>query len=95
MSRTARAPGKVVLTGAYAVLHGAPALVAAVSRGAVANGARSAPPSREVEAARTVFRLWAIGGQEAVGEGQRKDAQRQIYEEDSPPTEAGDEGTTE
>lgn len=51
MSRTARAPGKVVLTGAYAVLHGAPALVAAVSRGAVANGARSSPPSREVEAA--------------------------------------------
>ena len=51
MSRTARAPGKVVLTGAYAVLHGAPALVAAVSRGAVANGARTAPPSREVEAA--------------------------------------------
>lgn len=51
MSRAARAPGKVVLTGAYAVLHGAPALVAAVSRGAVANGARTAPPSREVAAA--------------------------------------------
>jgi phosphomevalonate kinase len=51
MSRAARAPGKVVLTGAYAVLHGAPALVAAVSRGAVANGERSAPPSREVAAA--------------------------------------------
>ena len=31
----ARAPGKIVLTGAYAVLAGAPALVIAVDRHAV------------------------------------------------------------
>lgn len=34
----ARAPGKLVLTGAYAVLEGAPALVAAVDRHAIADG---------------------------------------------------------
>ena len=33
----ARAPGKLVLSGAYAVLEGAPALVAAVDRYAVAD----------------------------------------------------------
>ena len=33
----ARAPGKVVLSGAYAVLEGAPALVAAVDRYVVAD----------------------------------------------------------
>jgi phosphomevalonate kinase len=38
----ARAPGKVVLSGAYAVLAGAPALVAAVDRYAVADTAVSA-----------------------------------------------------
>lgn len=41
------APGKVLLTGAYAVLEGAPAIVAAVDRYAVADGARtttSSPP---------------------------------------------------
>ncbi|MBX3204062.1 MAG: hypothetical protein KF764_03285 [Labilithrix sp.] len=36
------APGKLVLTGAYAVLEGAPAIVAAVSRGAYADSSRSA-----------------------------------------------------
>jgi phosphomevalonate kinase len=36
----ARAPGKVVLSGAYAVLCGAPALVAAVDRYAIADTAR-------------------------------------------------------
>jgi phosphomevalonate kinase len=38
----ARAPGKVVLSGAYAVLEGAPALVAAVDRYVVADGRREA-----------------------------------------------------
>ena len=32
------APGKLVLTGAYAVLEGAPAIVVATSRGAFADG---------------------------------------------------------
>ena len=41
MSR-ARAPGKLVLSGAYAVLSGAPALVVAVDRYAVADSARPA-----------------------------------------------------
>lgn len=48
----ARAPGKLVISGAYAVLDGAPALVAAVDRYAVADTAR--PPefvSEEVRAA--------------------------------------------
>lgn len=45
------APGKLVLTGAYAVLHGAPAVVVATSRGAVADGSRSGAPSIEVRAA--------------------------------------------
>lgn len=38
----ARAPGKVVLSGAYAVLEGAPALVAAVDRYVVADSGREA-----------------------------------------------------
>jgi phosphomevalonate kinase len=38
----ARAPGKLVLSGAYAVLSGAPALVAAVDRYVVADSARPA-----------------------------------------------------
>jgi phosphomevalonate kinase len=46
-----RAPGKMVLTGAYAVLRGAPALVVAVSRGAIAASGTTAPASREVVAA--------------------------------------------
>jgi phosphomevalonate kinase len=46
------APGKLVLTGAYAVLGGAPAIVMATSRGAYADGARTNPtPSAEVRAA--------------------------------------------
>ena len=36
------APGKLVLTGAYAVLHGAPAIVVATSRGAYADTSRAA-----------------------------------------------------
>ena len=36
------APGKLVLTGAYAVLEGAPAIVVAVSRGAYADSSRIA-----------------------------------------------------
>lgn len=49
------APGKLVLTGPYAVLEGAPALVCATSRGVVADG--SAPPAEptiEVAAAKIV-----------------------------------------
>jgi phosphomevalonate kinase len=48
----AAAPGKVVLSGAYAVLCGAPALVAAVDRYAVADTARPADRSTpEIDAA--------------------------------------------
>jgi phosphomevalonate kinase len=39
----ARAPGKVVISGAYAVLEGAPAVVAAVDRYVVADASRRAP----------------------------------------------------
>jgi phosphomevalonate kinase len=46
------APGKLVLTGAYAVLGGAPAIVVATSRGAHADGSRTNPsPTAEVRAA--------------------------------------------
>jgi phosphomevalonate kinase len=46
------APGKLVLTGAYAVLGGAPAIVMATNRGAYADGSRSNPtPTAEVRAA--------------------------------------------
>jgi phosphomevalonate kinase len=46
------APGKLVLTGAYAVLEGAPAVAVAVSRGAYADASRTALlPSPEVRAA--------------------------------------------
>ena len=38
----ARAPGKLVLSGAYAVLYGAPAIVTAVSRYAIADTGRAA-----------------------------------------------------
>jgi phosphomevalonate kinase len=37
----ARAPGKVVLSGAYSVLHGAPAVVSAVGRYVLADSARA------------------------------------------------------
>jgi len=53
----ARAPGKVVLSGAYAVLEGAPALVAAIDRYAVADTGREAtrvtPEVREALARRS------------------------------------------
>jgi phosphomevalonate kinase len=50
----ARAPGKIILSGAYAVLEGAPAIVAAVDRYAVADSARSsAIVTEEVLAAMT------------------------------------------
>lgn len=46
------APGKLVLTGAYAVLEGAPAVAIAVSRGAYADSERNAlTPTPEVRAA--------------------------------------------
>ncbi len=46
------APGKLVLTGAYAVLEGAPAIAIAVSRGALADSSRQALlPTPEVRAA--------------------------------------------
>ncbi len=46
------APGKLVLTGAYAVLSGAPAIVVATSRGAFADGSRTTPtPTPEVRVA--------------------------------------------
>jgi phosphomevalonate kinase len=48
----AKAPGKVVLSGAYAVLCGAPALVAAVDRYAIADSSRpAARTTPEIEAA--------------------------------------------
>jgi phosphomevalonate kinase len=48
----ARAPGKLVLSGAYAVLEGAPALVAAVDRWVTADAGRAAERvTPEVEAA--------------------------------------------
>jgi phosphomevalonate kinase len=51
MSR-ARAPGKLVLSGAYAVLSGAPALVAAVDRYVLADSAKAAEfQAPEVKAA--------------------------------------------
>ena len=50
----ARAPGKIVLSGAYAVLSGAPAIVSAVSRYVIADSARSATfVTDEVRAALT------------------------------------------
>jgi phosphomevalonate kinase len=46
------APGKLVLTGAYAVLEGAPSIAVAVSRGAFADTARAgASPTPELSAA--------------------------------------------
>jgi phosphomevalonate kinase len=46
-----RAPGKLLLLGAYAVLEGGDALVVAVDRFAVADDARTGEASREVRAA--------------------------------------------
>lgn len=49
---TVFAPGKLVLSGAYAVLEGAPAIVVATSRGAIADTSRVAlTPTPEVRAA--------------------------------------------
>lgn len=46
------APGKLVLSGAYAVLEGAPAIVVAVARGAFADASRrTSTPTAEVVAA--------------------------------------------
>jgi len=45
------APGKLLLSGAYAVLEGAPALVMAVDRYVVADDARRGSPSPEIAAA--------------------------------------------
>lgn len=46
------APGKLVLTGAYAVLEGAPAIVVATGRGVIADGSRTtSTPTPEVRAA--------------------------------------------
>ncbi len=57
----ARAPGKLVLTGAYAVLEGAPAIVVAVDRYALADATRVMhTPSPEVRA--------AFGGSDPVPE---------------------------
>jgi phosphomevalonate kinase len=48
----ARAPGKIVLSGAYAVLEGAPAIATAVDRFVVADGAQTTQtPTPEVAAA--------------------------------------------
>jgi phosphomevalonate kinase len=47
----ALAPGKLLLTGAYAVLHGAPAIVCAIDRYAVASGAPPREVSKEVAVA--------------------------------------------
>jgi phosphomevalonate kinase len=60
MTTMARAPGKVVLSGAYAVLEGAPALVAAVDRYVIADPRREAefvtPEVREALANRGTTR---------------------------------------
>gem|GEM_PF-7007509 len=71
MTREVFAPGKMVLTGAYAVLRGAPALVVAVSRGAVATDAREAPATPEVAAALGVAMAPALDLR-ALFDGDRK-----------------------
>lgn len=60
---SARAPGKVVLSGAYGVLAGAPALVTAVDRYAVAS--RAGPPTfraEEVEVALAELKTEFLAG---------------------------------
>ena len=63
----ARAPGKLVLSGAYAVLEGAPAIVAAVDRYAMADTEQAAAfVGAELQAAignsdwDRVRRLWRL-----------------------------------
>lgn len=54
MSFRVQAPGKLMLTGSYVVLEGAPALVMAVDRYAIADGSVIDPaPSAEIAAAMT------------------------------------------
>jgi phosphomevalonate kinase len=66
------APGKVVLTGAYAVLEGAPAIVVATSRGAYADTSRAAPlPTPEVRAALGESPAPAIDASALFAEGRK------------------------
>jgi phosphomevalonate kinase len=68
----ARAPGKVVVSGAYAVLEGAPAIVAAVDRYVVADASRvSDAPTPEVRAALGAGPAPAFDA-EALREGETK-----------------------
>ncbi len=53
------APGKLVLTGAYAVLEGAPAIVVATNRGAVADATRVALTATPEVRARSTARIRA------------------------------------
>lgn len=69
----ARAPGKVVLSGAYAVLEGARAIVAAVDRYVVADSARSATLiTPEVDAALASGEKAPYFDASALREGERK-----------------------
>lgn len=69
----ARAPGKVVISGAYSVLHGAPAIVSAVSRYVVADSARPAQLlTDEVRAALRAGQTAPWFDAEALREGGRK-----------------------
>ena len=74
----ARAPGKIVISGAYAVLEGAPAIASAVDRFVVADSARATPsPTPEVAAALDgapapafdASALFAGGGEKKLGLG--------------------------
>jgi phosphomevalonate kinase len=55
---TVFAPGKAILCGEYAVLHGAPAIAVAVDRGVRATLGRGAAPSPFVAAAIKTTRAW-------------------------------------
>jgi phosphomevalonate kinase len=69
----ARAPGKVVLSGAYSVLHGAPAVVCAVSRDVIADTSRSADfVTDEVQAALRAGQAAPWFDASALREGGRK-----------------------
>lgn len=56
----ARAPGKLMLAGEYAVLHGAPALVMAVNRHAVVRARREGGAARELPPEVSATFAWAI-----------------------------------